>query len=168
MHGNEVVGRELMLNLIEYLCRNYGSDPEVTDLVENTRIHIMPSMNPDGYEVAIEGRKLSLLLVRGEGYRSLNLSAFPAGDVKGYQGRNNSNNFDLNRNFPDQFVNITDPRQPETVAVMNWLKNNPFVLSANLHGGVCVCVCVSAQLLFFAFVNLSLLRNVAFKPLQSI
>uniref|UniRef100_H3CJ35 Carboxypeptidase D n=1 Tax=Tetraodon nigroviridis TaxID=99883 RepID=H3CJ35_TETNG len=111
MHGNEVVGRELMLNLIEYLCRNYGSDPEVTSLVNNTRIHIMPSMNPDGYEVAVEG------------------------DVQGYKGRNNSNNFDLNRNFPDQFANITDPRQPETVAVMNWLKNIPFVLSANLHGG---------------------------------
>ncbi|XP_070761493.1 carboxypeptidase D [Enoplosus armatus] len=111
MHGNEVVGRELLLNLIEYLCRNYGTNPEVTQLVNNTRIHIMPSMNPDGYEVANEG------------------------DVKGYKGRNNSNNFDLNRNFPDQFTNITEPRQPETIAVMNWLKSIPFVLSANLHGG---------------------------------
>ncbi|XP_040901723.1 carboxypeptidase D isoform X2 [Toxotes jaculatrix] len=111
MHGNEVVGRELLLNLIEYLCRNYGTDPEVTQLVNNTRIHIMPSMNPDGYEAATEG------------------------DVKGYKGRNNSNNFDLNRNFPDQFTTITDPRQPETIAVMNWLKSIPFVLSANLHGG---------------------------------
>ncbi|KAK5868568.1 hypothetical protein PBY51_009568 [Eleginops maclovinus] len=111
MHGNEVVSRELMLNLIEYLCRNYGTDPEVTQLVNSTRIHIMPSMNPDGYEVAIEG------------------------DEQGYNGRNNSNNFDLNRNFPDQFVNITEPRQPETIAVMNWLKSIPFTLSANLHGG---------------------------------
>ncbi|KAM6988122.1 carboxypeptidase D isoform 2-T2 [Tautogolabrus adspersus] len=111
MHGNEVVGRELMLNLIEYLCLNYGTDQEVTKLVNSTRIHIMPSMNPDGYEVAMEG------------------------EVKGYRGRNNSNNFDLNRNFPDQFVTITEPRQPETIAVMNWLKSIPFVLSANLHGG---------------------------------
>ncbi|XP_029026026.1 carboxypeptidase D isoform X2 [Betta splendens] len=111
MHGNEVVGRELLLNLIEYLCRNYGTDPEVTELVINTRIHIMPSMNPDGYEVADEG------------------------DKNGYKGRNNSKNYDLNRNFPDQFTTITEPRQPETIAVMNWVKSIPFVLSANLHGG---------------------------------
>ncbi|XP_031447494.1 carboxypeptidase D isoform X1 [Phasianus colchicus] len=111
MHGNEVVGRELLLNLIEYLCKNFGTDPEVTDLVRSTRIHIMPSMNPDGYEKSQEG------------------------DRGGTVGRNNSNNYDLNRNFPDQFFQVADPPQPETLAVMSWLKTYPFVLSANLHGG---------------------------------
>lgn len=158
MHGNEVVGRELLLNLIEYLCRNYGTDLEVTQLVNTTRIHIMPSMNPDGYEVAQEGKAelrvvfhsqckhiiIEILLdryyieiyifCRHVHYCMIN-ALFSTGDIAGYQGRNNSHNYDLNRNFPDQFKTITDPRQPETIAVMNWVKNFPFVLSANLHGG---------------------------------
>lgn len=78
--------------------------------------------------------------------------------MKGYKGRNNSNNFDLNRNFPDQFVNISDPRQPETIAVMNWLKNIPFVLSANLHGGASLLT----DLVLFIFVKLRSVRNLAF------
>lgn len=53
MHGNEVVGRELMLNLMEYLCQEYKKEnPRVMRLITETRIHLLPSMNPDGYEMA--------------------------------------------------------------------------------------------------------------------
>jgi len=55
LHGNEFIGREILLNLVEYLCRNYDKDPLVTRLVNSTRIHVMPSMNPDGYEFALKG-----------------------------------------------------------------------------------------------------------------
>ena len=56
MHGNEAVGRELMLHLILHLVQNYETDYYVRWLLDNTRIHIMPSMNPDGFEVATEGK----------------------------------------------------------------------------------------------------------------
>ena len=116
MHGNEVTGRETLLHLIEYLCVNYGKIDSVTELVTNTRIHIMPTMNPDGYDRA------------------------HVGDKAGTIGRSNSHSVDLNRNFPDRFgSDRTHPRrEPETTAVMAWIAEYPFVLSANLHNGALV------------------------------
>ena len=114
MHGNEVTGRETLLYLIQYLCDNYGTNDEVTNLVDSTRIHIMPSMNPDGYAQAHEG------------------------DSTGVTGRYNAHDVDLNRNFPDRFGSSPATHAPETLAVMEWLKQYPFVLSANLHNGALV------------------------------
>lgn len=57
MHGNEVLGREMLLKLADDLCKQYNAgDPEVTRLINTTRIHIMPSMNPDGWDKATEVR----------------------------------------------------------------------------------------------------------------
>jgi carboxypeptidase D len=108
MHGDEVVGKELCFNLINYLTDNYGTDPRVTDLVDNAEIRIMPSMNPDGTEL-------------GQRY--------------------NANGYDLNRNFPDEFVdpnNTTVGRQPEVANVMNWVLGRRPIISMNYHCGVLV------------------------------
>eukprot|EP01129_Flabellula_baltica_P001678 TRINITY_DN11619_c0_g1_i1.p1 TRINITY_DN11619_c0_g1~~TRINITY_DN11619_c0_g1_i1.p1 ORF type:complete len:533 (-),score=128.60 TRINITY_DN11619_c0_g1_i1:38-1636(-) len=50
MHGDEVVGRENLIKLIDYMAKNYGTDSQVTNLINNTHIFIIPSMNPDGFE----------------------------------------------------------------------------------------------------------------------
>lgn len=49
MHGDETIGRELMIYLAEYLVNNYGVVDEVTYLVNTTDIYLMPSLNPDGF-----------------------------------------------------------------------------------------------------------------------
>ncbi|KAI3952669.1 hypothetical protein MKX01_013631 [Papaver californicum] len=108
VHGDEPVGRELLMLLANWLCDNYMTDPLATLIIKNVHLHILPTMNPDGFSL----RK-----------------------------RGNANNIDLNRDFPDQFFSVNNDmglRQPETKAIMNWLKEIHFTASATLHGGALV------------------------------
>ncbi|VEN50933.1 unnamed protein product [Callosobruchus maculatus] len=121
MHGNEPVGREILLHLIEYLLENYNKNETITWLLNHTRLHILPSLNPDGFAEAIEG------LCRGNGGRYVKVdpeSSIPEDTV------------DLNRNFPDPFYpsNLTFDI-PESTSLIKWMENKTFSLSAALHGG---------------------------------
>ncbi|XP_069359345.1 carboxypeptidase D isoform X4 [Maniola hyperantus] len=114
IHGNEAVGREMLLHLIRYLVTSYDTDSYIKWLLDNTRIHLMPSMNPDGFLVSREGQCDTI------------------------HGRHNARRFDLNRNFPDFFKANTKQPQPETDAVKEWISKIQFVLSGSLHGGALV------------------------------
>ena len=108
MHGDETVGRELCLYLISWFVNGYGSDDRATDLINNTSIFIMPSMNPDGFE-------------NGSRYNANNVDL----------------NRDFPDQFNDPNNSLAG-RQPETQAVMEWTWQRNFVLSANMHTGALV------------------------------
>jgi len=129
MHGNEVLGRELLLHLAEHLCTSYlAGDKDVVALVDNTRIHLLPSMNPDGWKIATDAGAKDYLV-----------------------GRSNANDIDLNRDFPDLDRIVYDGTidnnhlmkeakldhriQPETESMIKMILETPFVISANMHGG---------------------------------
>uniref|UniRef100_A0A0K8TBC4 Carboxypeptidase M n=1 Tax=Lygus hesperus TaxID=30085 RepID=A0A0K8TBC4_LYGHE len=117
IHGNEPLGRELLLRLADYLISGYESgDDEAMAILDKMYVHILPTMNPDGFAEALEGE-----CVNGP-------------------GRRNANEKDLNRDFPSHKYpsDTMDPVQPETAAIMEWMYKYPFVMSAAIHGGALV------------------------------
>jgi len=112
MHGDETTGYVLLLRLADYLLSNYGTDPQVTNLVQNMEIYINPLANPDG---------------------TFNNS--PSATSVSQSIRANTNGIDLNRNFPtlngDSYT-----LQPEIQCMMDYSDERDFVMSANTHGGI--------------------------------
>lgn len=49
IHAREPQGMECLLYYLEYLVANYGTDAEVTHLINNRELFFLPVVNPDGY-----------------------------------------------------------------------------------------------------------------------
>ncbi len=105
MHGDEVVGREMMIYLARKLSSEYGQNERVTNLVNNSQIYIMPSMNPDGFE---------------------------AGRRSNARGKDLNRNFPDFTSDPSDTIN---GREIETQAIMRLHQEHHFVLALNFHGG---------------------------------
>lgn len=52
IHGDETLGREIILDLAQYLVLNYAKVPEVQQILNTTEIHMVPTCNPDGFYAA--------------------------------------------------------------------------------------------------------------------
>jgi len=112
MHGDEPVGMELCLYLIDYLLGQYGTVQRVTDMVNSTAIWIVPCMNPDG-------------LTAGTRYNANSIDL----------NRNFPSRTEITGTVYDQAALNDTGRPVEIQHVMQWTAENNFVLSANFHGG---------------------------------
>ncbi len=115
MHGDEPIGTELCLYLIDHLLNNYGTDERITELVNETSISLLPMMNPDGVE-----------RVRRQNNSGIDLN------------RNFPTFLQFGGTLYDGAPINSEGRAPETRAVMAWSVQNSFVLSANFHSGALV------------------------------
>ncbi len=55
IHSREYTTAELATRFAEYLLQNYGTDPDVTWLLDDTEIDVIPQANPDGRKIAETG-----------------------------------------------------------------------------------------------------------------
>lgn len=120
IHGHSLGGRNLLINLVEYLLENFGKNDTVTNLVNTTVIHIFCSMNPDGFEIRSTLEKIS----------SMNRVKF----IQDTLGADNHNSVNLNTDF-DWKSGASIHGEPETKATIEWLNHYPFILSATFFSG---------------------------------
>ncbi|XP_042586069.1 inactive carboxypeptidase-like protein X2 [Cyprinus carpio] len=141
-HGNEALGREILLMLMQYLCREYKDDnPRVRHLVDETRIHLVPSVNPDGHMKAFEkGSELGSWTLGHwtedghdifQNFPDLNNILWDAED-KGMVPKLIPNH---HLPIPEGILSSNGSVAVETLALISWMESHPFVLGANLQGG---------------------------------
>jgi hypothetical protein len=119
IHGREYTPAELITRLAEHLVNNYGTDADITWLLDYHEVHLMLQTNPDGRKKAETG-----LLWR----KNTN---------QDYCGATSNNRgADLNRNFPfkwnccggsssdpcnDNYPGLYAASEPETQAVRDYI-----------------------------------------------
>ena len=116
IHGNEPLGTEMCLYLIDYLLNGYATNsPRAVSLVDSTEIWIVPMVNPDGRSASSPSRY-------------------------------NADGIDLNRDFPEgSATNLgnllygppvsTNGLEPEVRCVMTWIAAHSFTHGGNFHTG---------------------------------
>lgn len=141
-HGNEALGRELLLMLMQYLCKEYkDGNPRVRHLVDETRIHLVPSVNPDGHVRAFEkGSELGSWTLGHwtedghdifQNFPDLNNIYWDSED-KGMVPKLTPNH---HIPIPEGILSSNGSIAMETLALISWMESHPFVLGANLQGG---------------------------------
>ena len=112
MHGDETTGFMLLLRLIDEFCTS--NDDRIMNLVNHLDIFICPNTNPDG-------------------------TYYGGNHTVDGARRNNANNIDLNRHYPDFDKGPHPDRdwcyQNETQWLMDLAEEYHFTMAANYHGG---------------------------------
>lgn len=133
-HAREVITPEITLRLADLLLSQYGDDADLTAMVDNRDIWLVPIANPDGYahaEAAVDWRK------NANDGESVCAGGIPP----------NSYGVDLNRNYDHEWSTIgssSNPcyltyhgtsgfSEPETQAVRDLVTSQQFDLVISLH-----------------------------------
>ncbi len=132
-HAREPESMMTVIYFMYYLLENYGSDAEVTYLIDNREFHFIPVINPDGYVYNSETNP------NGGGMWRKNRK----------ENEDGSFGVDLNRNYGynwgfNDLGSSPDPSsstyrgsgafsEPETQAVRDYCEKHNFVLALNYH-----------------------------------
>ncbi len=92
-HAREPIGMEICMALINHLLNNYGIDSQITHLIDNIEIWIVPILNTEGYKYIVDNDLSSPYWRKNQRDNDLNGQFNP-----------NNDGVDLNRNYSYNFT----------------------------------------------------------------
>jgi murein tripeptide amidase MpaA len=101
IHARELTTSELALRFIDYLLTNYGTDGDVTWLLDEHKIVIVPAANPDGRVIAESGF-----------FQRKNTNTSYGGGCANPPTSANQYGVDLNRNSDFKWGTVNAPSEP--------------------------------------------------------
>lgn len=137
-HAREPAAMQALIWYMWYLLENYGTDDEITYLIDNLEMYFVPVVNPDGYEYNYQQNP------SGGGMWRKNMKDNNGGGFSEYY-----DGVDLNRNFGYQWGyddngSSPDPSsltyrgtsafsEPETQILRDFTNEHEFLLAHNHH-----------------------------------
>jgi murein tripeptide amidase MpaA len=133
IHAREPQGMMTVMYYMYYLLENYGTDPEVTYLVNNREIYFQPVVNPDGYEYNHTtnpnggGQFRKNRRLNSDGSRGVDLNR-----NFGYQwGYNNSGSSNIPSD--ETYRGTSAFSEPETQVMRDFVNTKSFKTALNYH-----------------------------------
>ncbi|MCL1810523.1 MAG: hypothetical protein FWG42_12270, partial [Clostridiales bacterium] len=138
-HGGEVDAAELCMNLAWYLCTQYGKNEQITNLINTTRVYLMPVTNGDGNTVSFRS---------ATGSRRTNSSGVDLNRNWAYRwGSNNGSS--SSPGTSGNYRGVSPNSEPETAAISSLYRGDNIISSVSGH--------TSGQIVIYAW---AFLRNI--------
>ncbi|MFX0061306.1 MAG: M14 family zinc carboxypeptidase [Candidatus Hermodarchaeota archaeon] len=128
LHAREAISAEIALGIINYLVENYGTDSEVTEIVDTRELWILPVANPDGsmYVANTDGSWRKNRRDNGDGTYGVDLNrnwGYKWGQELGSSGDTSA----------ETYRGISPFSEPETQAIRDFILDRDFVASISYH-----------------------------------
>ncbi|WP_232822613.1 M14 family zinc carboxypeptidase [Glycomyces dulcitolivorans] len=120
IHAREIATGEIALRWIDKLVEGYGTDAEVTDLLDTTEVWVVPVVNPDGVDIVASGGDDPVLQRKNANDSDGNCGSRLGIDLN----RNSSFEWGEDSTNPcsETFQGSSAASEPETQAVEDWLR----------------------------------------------
>ncbi|HEY0473855.1 MAG TPA: M14 family zinc carboxypeptidase [Kribbella sp.] len=121
IHARELSTGELAYRWIDLLVSSYGTDPEVTSLVDSRELWVIPIANPDGVDVVAASPSRPVMQRKNADNSA---GGCPATDAGVDLNRNSSFHWDVNEGQPcdETYPGPKAVSEPETLAIQGLLE----------------------------------------------